>query len=115
MPRQEGQPLQTGGHHIQIGGGGQQHMQILGGQQQMGALQQMGVQQQVGGMPIQWPRGGIYYTPLMAHANLGYGYQPMMAQQQQPVQHEMPLVAHHPAGGYNPNVYSVPEHGPHEG
>ena len=91
-----------------MGGGGQQHMQILGRQQQMGA------QQQMGGMPVQWPRGGIYYAP-MAYGNSGYRYQPMIAQQQQPAQHEMPFVAHHLAGGYNLNAHSAPEHGPHEG
>ena len=108
MPKQEGQPLQTSGHLIQMGGGGQQHMQILGRQQQMG------VQQQMGGMPVQWPGGGIYYAP-MAYGNSGYGYQPMIAQQRQPAQHEMPFVAHHPAGGYNLNAHSAPENGPHEG
>ena len=76
---------------------------------------QMGGQQQMGGMPVQWPGRGVYYAAPMAYAISGYGYQPMMAQQQQAAQHEMPFVAHHPTGSYNPNVHSAPEHRLHKG
>ena len=52
----------------------------------------------------------------MAYLSLGYGYQPMMAQWQQPPQHEMPFMAHQ-AEGYNLNGHSPSplEHGPHKG
>lgn len=88
MSRQEGQLL---GHHMQMGG------------------------QQMGGMPMQWPGGGVYYGAPMAFMSLGYGYQPMMTQQQQPAQQKMPFMAHRPAGGYNLNGHLASEHGLHEG
>ena len=120
MSRQEGQLLQIGGHHAQMG-----RQQQMGGMPvprqerqplQTGGYHMMGGQQQMGGIPVQWPGGGIYYATLMAYLSSGYVYQPMMAQWQQPPQHEVPFVAHQ-AGGYNQNGHSAPplEHQPHRG
>ena len=41
MSRFDSQPLLIGGHHMQMGGGGQHPMQM-----------------QMGGIPMQWPGGG---------------------------------------------------------
>ena len=79
------------GHHMPMGGGGQHQMQM---------------QMQMGGMPVQWPGGGMYY-PSMAYAGSGYGYPPVITQQQQPVQQEMLYATHRPAADNPPGA---PEH-----
>lgn len=94
MPRHDGQPLPIGGQHIQMGGGGQHPMQM-----------------QMGGMPMQWPGGGMYYTPSMAFAGSGYGYPPMVTQQQRPPQQEQLYTTRRPAGDRTPGAHSLPHQG----
>ena len=48
MSRLDSQPLLIGGHHMQMGG-----------------------------IPMQWPGGEMYYAPLVAYAGSGYGYPPI--------------------------------------
>ena len=91
MPRHNGQLLPIGGQHIQMGGGGQHLMQM-----------------QMGGMPMQWPGGGMYYMPLMAFAGSGYGYPPMVTQQQWPPQQEQLYTTWHPAGDCTPGAHLLP-------
>ena len=106
MPRCEGQLLPMGGHHI-----------LMGGQSQMceGQLLSMGgggqMHMQMGGIPVQWQGGGMYYTPSMAYADLSYGYPPPMAQQQLALPEPL-YFTHHPAGDY---AHSAPEHKHHQG
>ena len=91
MHQHKGQPLPMVSHHMPMGGGGQHQMQT---------------QMQMGGMPMQWLGGGMYY-PSMAYAGSGYGYPPVMTQQQQPVQQEMLYATHRPAADNPPGA---PEH-----
>ena len=97
MPRNDGPPPPMGGHHMPMGGGGGHiHMQMP-----------------VGGVPVQWPGGGMYYAPSMAYAGSGYGYPPLMAQQQQqPAQLDPLYSTHRPAGDY---ARSAPEREHHQG
>ena len=79
MSRLDSQPLPIGGHHMQMGG-----------------------------IPMQWPGGDMYYALSVAYAGLGYGYPPMMPQQQQEPQQEPLYTIHRPAGGHTPGVHLAP-------
>ena len=68
MSRHEGQPL---GHQMQMGGGGR------GPQQQMQMQMPMGGQQSMGGMPMQWPGGQMYYGSPKAYPPPTSMMQPM--------------------------------------
>lgn len=111
MPRHEGSPLPMGGHHMQIAGG-------VGAQQRSGGGQQMQMQMgagQMGGMPMQWPGGGMYYGAPMSYPTSSYGYSPIMGPPQLHPAGQEPHYAHRPAGDYAPNTHPAPEHEHREG